>query len=77
MIIGVHNQMVKLCASVQIVLNLAGTLLVALSIYSVHLDFDFARFIGFFSSKLAKLNMVLTQRNYGNILRLRKTDAFV
>ena len=41
------------------------------------LDFDFARFIGFFSNKLSTLNMVLTQRSYGNILPLRKTDPFV
>ena len=41
------------------------------------LDFDFARFIGFLSTKLSALNMVLTQRSYGNILPLRKTDPFV
>ena len=41
------------------------------------LDFGFARFIGFLSTKLSTLNMVLTQRTYGNILPLRNTDAFV
>ena len=41
------------------------------------LDLDFSRFIVFFSIKLSALNMVPTQRTYGNILRLRKTDAFV
>ena len=30
------------------------------------LDFDFVCFIGFFSTKLSTLNMVPTQRNYGN-----------
>lgn len=42
-----------------------------------NLHFDFARFISFFSGKLSPLNMVPTQRTYGNILRIRKTDAFV
>ena len=41
------------------------------------LDLDFSRFIVFFSTKLSALNMAPTQCTYGNILRLRKTDAFV
>ena len=41
------------------------------------LDFDFACLINFFSTKLSALNMVPTQRIYGNILRPRKADAFV
>ena len=41
------------------------------------LDFDFARFVGFLSTKLSALNMVLTQCGYGNILPLQKTDPFV
>ena len=41
------------------------------------LYFDFSRSIIFFSTKLSGLNMVPTQRTYGNILRIPKTNAFV